>query len=91
MTEMTKFAPSAGADVLAIMLAPSLGQCDGIRMSSAGYSGTAGSGANAGFGRTLGHRGGTTVPAAKRIPTAVRVRVLADVHVPGAPPRGAPV
>jgi hypothetical protein len=91
MNEMTKLAPSVGADALAIMLAPSLGQRDGIRMSSVRFSGTAGNGGNAGFGRTTGYQGGTTVLAAKRIPTAVRVRVPADIHVPGAPPRGAPV
>jgi hypothetical protein len=89
MTEKRRLNPSAGADVLAIMLAPSLGQCDGIRVSMTGFSGTAGNGANAGFVRTTGYQGGTTVLAAMRIPTAVRAQ--ADRHVPWAPPRGAPV
>jgi hypothetical protein len=89
MNEMTKLAPSVGTDVLAIMLAPRIGQRDGILVSMARFSGTAGNGANAGFDRTTGYQGGTPVLAAKRIPTAVRVRV--DAHVPGAQPRGAPV
>jgi hypothetical protein len=89
MNKMTKIAPFAGADVLAITLAPSLGQRDGIRMSSARFRGTAGNGVTAGFGRTAGYQSGTTVLAAEPIPTAVRV--TADGHVPGAPPRGAPV
>ena len=89
MIEMTRIAPLAGADALAIMLVPSLGQCDGTRMSSAMFSGTAGDGANADFGRTRGYQGDAIVLAAKRVPTSVRVQ--ADGHVPGAPPRGAPV
>jgi len=91
VNEMTRIAPSVGAACSAIMLAPSFGQRDGIRMSGAGFSGTARNGGNADFGWANGEQSGATVLAATRIPTAVRVRVLADAHVPGAPPRGAPV
>jgi hypothetical protein len=90
MTEMTKLAPFAGADALAIMLAPSLGQRDGIRVSSVEYGGTAGNGGAAGVGWAWAPNG-TTVPAATWMPTATRVRVLPDAHVLGTPPRGAPV
>jgi hypothetical protein len=90
MNEMTKLtAPSAGPDVLAIMLAPSIGQCDGTLVSMARFSDTAGNGANAGFKWITGYQGGTSVLAAERIKTAVRVP--AGAHVPGALPRGAPV
>ena len=92
MNEMTTIAPSAGADSLAIMTAPGVGQRDGIRLSSGRFSGPAVDGGKAGVRMAAFEHGVMAVLADVRIPTAARKRVLADdAYVPGAPPRGAPV
>jgi hypothetical protein len=87
--EMTKITPSVGAACSAIVLAPSVGQRDGIGVSSVRFSGAV-NGGTAGFGRGTGGHSGTAVLGVQ-IPTATRVRAMADAYVPGAPPRGAPV
>jgi hypothetical protein len=86
-----------GADVLTIQLAAGLVERNGIAMSTSQSFGTAVSDVQTSTGTGSWPRGasgmGTTVSTVdvKRIQTAVRVRPLADAHVPGSPPRGAPV
>lgn len=90
-----QLAACAGADSLMIMLASGFGQHDGIAVRSgqrenAGLSGVPAIGAS---GCWRGDEGTTAPTSAVRIPTTVvRERLpLADAHVLGSPPRGAPV
>lgn len=97
---ITKFAASAGADVPTINLASAPAQRDGFAMSSGrcasatmvGVSGTGVLTVGVGDGIWLGDEGITASPSeVLQVKAAVRVRPLADAHVPGSPPRGAPV
>jgi hypothetical protein len=87
----------AGADVRTIMLSSGLVQRDGITLSSGRFAegvvlGVQGTGVGNGSWRSGLNGEGTPVSVdVKPIPTAVRVRPMADAHVPGSPPRGAPV
>jgi hypothetical protein len=96
MYEMNKQLAFAGADGLAIMLASGLGQRDGIAVSSElrvgsgvpTYLGIPSCGTQVSWQRVEGIAVSTD---GKPVTTAVRVRPMADAHVPGSPPRGAPV
>src|SRR4051794_541692 len=97
---ITKFAASAGADVPTINLASAPAQRDGFAMSIGrcasatlvGVSGTDVPAVGVGNGIWLADEWTTVSPVdAVQVQTAVRVRPLADAHVPGSPPRGAPV
>jgi len=94
--EQHQLATCVGADSLTIMLASGCSQHDGIALRS-GQRENAGLIGVPAFGASAGWRAdeGTTVSTlAVRIPTTVVVRErlpLVDAHVPGSPPRGAPV
>jgi hypothetical protein len=98
MYKEQQLATCAGADSLTIMLASGFGQHDGIALRSAqrenaGLSGVPAFGASACRADWRTDVGTTVSTFAMRIPTTVvRERLpLANAHVLGSPPRGAPV